>query len=125
MYLPVVSLASLLYDDVVHALRDRPAASAAPPSVVRKVLPASFAVDAVEGEVLAVLPKGRELLLLVNHPVAPPVVVAVAAGLLVAAVLPNGEVLLLLLWLVLLPNGMLLLPFALNMLQSLPILQSK
>ena len=61
MYLPV---ASLLYDDVVHALRDRPAAAAAaPPLVVGKVLPAPFAADAVEGVVLAVLPKGGELLL--------------------------------------------------------------
>ena len=50
-------LALLLYDDVVHA------AAAAPPLVVRKVLPASFAVDSVEGVVLAVLPKGGELLL--------------------------------------------------------------
>ena len=75
MYLPV---ASLLYDDVVHALRDRPAAAAAPPLIVRKVLPAPFAADAVECVVPAVLPKGGELLLLVNHPVAPPVVVAVA-----------------------------------------------
>jgi len=59
MYLPV---ASLLYDDVVHALRDRPAAAAAPPLVVRKVLPAPFAADAVECVVPAVLPKGGELL---------------------------------------------------------------
>ena len=51
--------------------------------VVGKVLPAPFAADAVEGVVLAVLPKGGELLLLVNHPVAPPVVVAVAALVLV------------------------------------------
>ena len=45
MYLPV---ASLLYDDVVHALRDRPAAAAAPPLVVGKVLPAPFACAAAK-----------------------------------------------------------------------------